>query len=386
MSGLRVALICDYVEEGWHSMDLLGEILPSALQASTSSSSRAIDVSRIRPALSQRFSRLFAAGSNADRLWGRFLDYPALLRPQRHSFDLFHILDHSYSQVLHVLPAGRCVVTCHDLDTFRSILEPQREPRPLWFRLMTGRILDGFRRARHVICVSNTVRDEVLRFGLHPPERLSVIPNGVHPTCSPDPDPACDAAARELLGPAAAPESQHVLHVGSTIARKNIPALLRAFAALRKSMPHLWLIRAGGGLAPEQQELADTLGVRSHIRILPVLERDGLAAVYRASPIVVMPSLAEGFGLPVVEAMACGCVVLANDIPVLREVGGGAAVFADASRPETFADALSTLLHENRAAPESWKQRIGRSLCHASGYSWQANAAATARLYHHLHP
>ena len=132
---------------------------------------------------------------NADRLINRFVDYPRSLKPHLQEFDLFHLIDHSYSQLLHGLPADRTVVTCHDLDTFTCVLEPERQPRPRWFRAMTERILSGFRKAAHVVADSAATRDEILRFGLMPPDRITVIFNGVHPSCSPHPDCCCAALA-----------------------------------------------------------------------------------------------------------------------------------------------------------------------------------------------
>jgi len=77
---------------------------------------------------------------NADRLLNRFWDYPRWLRPRVRDFDLFHLVDQSYSQLVHELPAHRTVVTCHDLDTFRSVFEPDKEPRSMVFRAMSRRI------------------------------------------------------------------------------------------------------------------------------------------------------------------------------------------------------------------------------------------------------
>ncbi len=96
---------------------------------------------------------------NLDRLANRFFDYPRHLRDLRSNVDLFHIVDHSYSQLVHSLPAERTVVTCHDLDTFRCLLDPACEKRPGWFRAMTARILKGFTQAAHVITGSAIVRE-----------------------------------------------------------------------------------------------------------------------------------------------------------------------------------------------------------------------------------
>ena len=152
----RIGLICDFVEENWPSMDLVAGMVFDHVSREHAST---IDITRICPPLRRRFGRLPGIGNapalhNADRLLNRFVDYSRWLKPQVADFDLFHLIDHSYSQLVHDLPPGRTVVTCHDLDTFRCVLEPEREPRPRWFRAMTGRILSGFRKASHVIADS----------------------------------------------------------------------------------------------------------------------------------------------------------------------------------------------------------------------------------------
>ena len=114
-------------------------------------------------------------------------------------YELFHIVDHSYSQLVHRLPAGRTIVTCHDLDTFRSVLIPEDEPRSAIFQMATRRILAGLKRAARVTCDTAAVREELLGFGLVPPERVSVVPVGVGDGFSPDADERADVAAARLV-------------------------------------------------------------------------------------------------------------------------------------------------------------------------------------------
>src|SRR5262249_46767554 len=146
---------------------------------------------------------------------------------QRARFDLFHIVDHSYAQLAHELPSHRTVITCHDLDTFRCVLEPDRDPRPLWFRTMTKRILDGLRKAAHVIAVSEATRAELVNCRLIEPERITVVHNGVHPSCSSAPDEGADREAARLLNDKA--DTIWLLNVGSNRPRKRIDILLRIF-------------------------------------------------------------------------------------------------------------------------------------------------------------
>src|SRR5437588_301153 len=116
---IRVALICDFLEEGWLSMDLVGDMMSAELPANC----RDLTVTQMRPASRRRLSRVpFAPRHltlNADRLINRFVDYPHWLDRKSSEFYLFHLVDHSYSQLLRRLPRNRSVVTCHDLDTFR---------------------------------------------------------------------------------------------------------------------------------------------------------------------------------------------------------------------------------------------------------------------------
>ena len=155
--------------------------------------------------------------------------------------------------------------------------------------------------------------------------RTSVVLNGPHPSCTPAAEPAADVEAARLLGPAG--RTTELLHVGSTIARKRIDVLLRVIAAVRRERKDVRLMRVGGPFTAEQRALVARARPRRVIVVLPFLDRSTLAAVYRRSALVLLPSEREGFGLPVLEALACGTPVVASDIEALREVGGDAATY-----------------------------------------------------------
>src|SRR5258708_7701251 len=242
---LRVAVIADFLEEGWPSMDCVAESLAGSLNTGTADD---LSAELIRPRFlgaslrrSAHSGRAFAGA----RLFNRFAVYPSWIVRNRNRFDLFHVMDHSYSHLIHYLPQARCVVTCHDLDTFKCLLEPHLEPRSTAFRAMTQRILDGFQRARRVLCVSNATRDQILHYDLIPSERLAVIPNGVSSEFSPRPDPEADAQIAQMLEPRVNCGIE-IVHVGSTLKRKRIDLLLEVFAALRARLPGVRLGRTGG--------------------------------------------------------------------------------------------------------------------------------------------
>src|SRR5262249_2206286 len=116
---------------------------------------------------------------NFDRVANRLRDYPRYLRAVSHQFDAFHIADHSYAALVHALPAARTGVFCHDLDAFRSILDPRGHRRPRWFRPMSRHILQGMQKAAIVFYTTDDVGRQIRRHGLIDPPRLVQAPLGV---------------------------------------------------------------------------------------------------------------------------------------------------------------------------------------------------------------
>ncbi|MGA2216371.1 MAG: glycosyltransferase family 1 protein [Bryobacteraceae bacterium] len=368
-------MICDFLEEGWPSMDLFGDMLCQRFRAEHAS---AIEVEQLRPALHYRFSKIPGLGRggffrNADRLLNRFHDYPRWLKQRAAGFDLFHLVDHSYSQLILDLPAEKTVVTCHDLDTFNCLLEPESDPRPRWFRAMAERTLDGFLGASQVICPSAFTKANLLRHGLFSADRITVIRPGADPVFFDS-----HTQAEDAVRPGAAP---YLLHVGSTIRRKRIDVLLRVFAGLVSRYPDLRLMRVGSDLTIEQWRLADELGVRDRVVHSKLLTKQQLAAAYRQAALVLQTSDAEGFGLPVIESMACGCPVVASDIAPLREAGGMTAEYCPVGDIEAWTETVIRLLQERAISPEAWELRRVRARQHALGYTWTENANQTMSVY-----
>jgi glycosyltransferase involved in cell wall biosynthesis len=377
-SKLRVAIIADFLEERWPSMDYVAESLADSLSGAGD-----LSVELVRPRFLGSSLRRRAGGGNglaAIRLFNRFAVYPLWLVRNRNRFDLFHIIDHSYSHLIHHLPDARCVVTCHDLDTFKCLLEPHLETRSMPFRAMTQRILDGFRRSRRVLCVSDTTRDQILRYKLIPGDRLAVIPNGVSSDFSARPDPEADAQIAQMLGPRTNCGIE-VMHVGNAQKRKRLDLLLEIFAALRARLPGARLVRAGGQMPDELRARAQQLGVAGAIVELPLLDRPVLAAAYRRATCVLLPSDSEGFGLPLLEAMACGTPVIASDLAVLREVGGSAASYRPVGDIDGWVNEIVRVAAGTAEHSPLASDRRKRLLEQASKFSWNENAARTADIY-----
>jgi glycosyltransferase involved in cell wall biosynthesis len=298
---------------------------------------------------------------NGDRLLNRCWDYPNALKPITRQFDLFHICDHSYAHLVHILPSDRTGVYCHDLDAFRSLLEPTQEPRPPAYRAMAQHILTGLQQAALVFYSTDEIRRQLEHYRLVDPARLVHAPLGVAPEFTPD--------AIETLS-----DPPFILHVGSCIPRKRIDVLLAVFTQLRQRHPHLQLVKVGGTWSREQAQQVAQLG--DAVQHYPQLSRSQIARLYRRAAVVLLTSEAEGFGLPLIEALSCGAIVVVSDLPVLREVSVGTAIYCSIGNINAWVETVDAVLRDRRLAPE-------RSLRLASTrrYSWKTHAAKISQAY-----
>ncbi|MBF2005159.1 MAG: glycosyltransferase [Chlorogloeopsis fritschii C42_A2020_084] len=375
MAQMHLAIICDYPEENWHSMDLCAQMLLKHMQTEQNVSIRAIQVC---PSFKWRCQKIpwiskkhFAY--NSDRLLNRFWDYPQHLKNRVKDFDLYHIADHSYAQLAHVLPPERTGVYCHDIDAFRSLVEPQQEPRPSWYQAMSRRILRGLQSCAIVFYSTAEVRKQIEFYQLVEPSRLVYAPYGIALEFGMNSENASIADQKILDKIGAVP---FLLHVGSCIPRKRIDILLEVFAQLRAIYPELRLVKVSGEWTQSQQQQIAQLNLSESIIHLQALQRSTIASLYQKASAVLLTSEAEGFGLPVIEALACGAIAVASDIPVLREVGGQAAVYCPIGDVSAWVKTVEQLLVNPASAPA-----LNLRLSQAQKYSWSAHAQIIAKSY-----
>lgn len=364
---LRLAIVRDYRAERWPSMDLCADQLLAHLPDGIA----AVDVA---PPFRHLFGHLpftRRASFNADRLLNRHLLLPRAVRRAARRADFVHVVDHSYAHVVSAVPPGWAGVYCHDLDAFRSLLEPDKEPRPWWFRRLARRTLDGLKQAAVVFHNSVATGRRLIEAGIVPPDRLVHAPLGVADEFTPD-----AGKPVELPIPVDPP---FLLHVGNNIPRKRLDVLLEVFAGVRARLPHLRLVQVGGPWPPHLAEQVARLGIGSSVSQVRGLSRKQLAELYRRAAAVLVPSEAEGFGLPVVEALACGAIVIASDIPTLREAGGDAVLYRPVGHVTAWVDAVTAVVADPSRAPA----RTVR-LAHAARFSWQEHARVIAESYHTL--
>ena len=264
------------------------------------------------------------------------------------------------------------IVTVHDAA---PLLFPETyPPRGRWFH---GRgLAAAARRADRVIAPTQAAADEIVSNSRIPADRIRIVPHGV---ALGRVQSGVVAAIRATLGLGDAP---YVLWVGTLEPRKNLPLLLRAYgAAVRAGIAERLVVVGPPGwsgapkaIAAAAQELGDRLVFTGPLRA------DRLAALYHGASLFVLPSLHEGFGLPVLEAMAQEVPVLCSDIPVLHEVAGNGARYVPATDEAAWTDALVDLLGDERARRDLGATGRAR----ASNFTWEGCIARTRAVYHEL--
>lgn len=271
-----------------------------------------------------------------------------------------------------VAPFAR-LVTIHDMVPF---LYPETHARltNLLFHRYIPRTLPFVDR---VVTVSDASKRDIQRFYRLPPERVVAVPNGVSPRFARPPDAAIPAVlARYGIEP------PYLLAVGALQARKNLETLFEAFARLRADgLPHR-LVVVGRTMWKSEgvfRRLAD-LALGDAVLLTGYVRDDDLPALYAGATCFVFPSLYEGFGLPPLEAMACGTPVVVADTSSLPEVVGDAGLRIPPGDVAAYVDAIRSIV----ARPD-WAADLGaRGAARARGFTWSAAAASHAALYRQL--
>lgn len=299
---------------------------------------------------------------------------PRLIR--KHELDVFHSTN--FMIPFPCFPrkhkgATACVVTIHDLI---PLLFPEHTPRALKsrfhpvFRAVLRAVGD---RADTIITVSESSRRDIIRHMTIPSERedrVIAIYEGV--------------AERYVPAPRVPSELMTILYVGRMDPYKNVPGLVRAFKQVLATgaiNARLRIIGPRDPRYPEVEQLIDHEQLSGHIDWPGYVDGDALLRAYQEADLFVLPSLYEGFGLPVLEAMACGVPVVCSDRASLPEVAGDAALLVDPVDVDGLASAIRSVLTDTAKAEFL---RI-RGLARAAQFSWRRTAEETLKAYVQLH-
>ena len=271
---------------------------------------------------------------------------------------------------------GPLLVSIHDVihicdPSYRSSLKSRVYASPM-LQLVT-------RKAEHIVTVSEYTKKQIVeRLGV-PPEKVTVIYNGVNGEFQ----PVRHDDARGTISRLGGFEGPYILYVGSLKPYKNVSGLLRAFAVFhgRHAPPHKLLIVGDDAKCKEPLlEECSRLGIQNAVRFVPQVPQAVLPKVYVASDALVMPSRIEGFGLPVLEAMASGTPVICSRAASLPEVAGDAAVYFDPKNDEELADVMERVL-SSRELQESLR---AKGLERAKRFTWEESIRKHVELYRRL--
>jgi len=277
---------------------------------------------------------------------------------------------HGFRVVLNTVPEAILdrripqVTVVHDLLPLRFPSEYPRQQH--YFRRIVPRAL---RLSRRVIADSESTRGDVVRhFGLAP-EEVTVVYPGYDPA-------AYFPYGRGTLAPVSKPP--YVLYVGNLLPHKNLRRLIDAFAMLRRRVPVELVIRGEGRpeYARSLREQVETLELDGAVQFLGYTDGRSLRDLYFGAVCLVFPSLGEGFGLPVLEAMACGLPVISSRVSSLPEVAGDAAVMVDPADAVELAEAMYRVVTRSDLREELRRRGLER----AGQFSWRQTAVEISRI------
>ncbi len=277
---------------------------------------------------------------------------------------------HSPYYLMPYRPGMPSVLTCHDIIPllFPSCFTAWQR---LVFRLAHVLALHA---ATVVLAVSHATRNDLLCHLRITSTKIVVIPQAADARFQPQPLIEIERV-RQVYGL----PSRYVLYVGSNKPHKNLVRLVQAWAATAPRFPDVHLVVAGPWDVryPQARQAAEALDIRDRILFLGPVADDDLPALYGGAHCFVFPSLYEGFGLPVLEAMACGTPVACSDVASLPEVAGDAALMFDPHRVECIGAALTQLLRDSDLRGDLAMRGRQRAM----SFSWECTAAATAEQY-----
>ncbi len=284
-------------------------------------------------------------------------------------------LDLTHSATPLILPTrGKKIVTVHDLFFLDSPRQSGFEAGKFFFRRLAG----SLRQADGIITFSRFVRDEIIAWFGSDPSRIRVIPHGLDPMFLQEIPPSdLEKVRRKNELPAS-----FLIFVGAQEPRKNLLRLVEALKIVHLNGLKIPLVLVGPQGQDSRRFLskAEELGLSSWIKITGYLGQEDVRCVYRLAEALVFPSLAEGFGFPLLESMASGVPVIASSAPAIPEVCQDAAVYFRPDSAEEMAEKIIFVLSDSRTRQEL----ITKGKKRAAAFSWEESASKTLAYYQSL--
>lgn len=280
---------------------------------------------------------------------------------------LYHATEH----LLPVISHARNVFTLHD-TAYLHFPQYHLLQNRLYLTLMMPRFIQ---RADAVICVSEATRRDAVKYYNVPAAKLHVIYEGVEPRFA----PITDSSMREALRTKYNLPARFILYVSTIEPRKNLTTLLKAYAVLHQSQPEIGLVIAGGKGWLYESFFAElrALDLERQVQLLGYVPDEDLPALLNCADVFAYPSVFEGFGLPPLEAMACGTPVIVSNASSLPEVVGDAGLLLPPANVQAWVEALRRILNDSALCAEL----RARGQHRAKQFTWEKAARETLKVY-----
>jgi glycosyltransferase involved in cell wall biosynthesis len=344
---MKVLLLANYLNDRQESMQRFAALMERGLTQAGH------EVRILRPPA--YVGKLYSSAEGFGK-WLGYVDkfglFPPLLRSAVKEADVVHICDHSNSFYTKHIGSVPHIVTCHDLLAIRSALGEIPQKQTAWTgRQLQRLIVKGLAEAQHIVCVSEATRKDLLRVINIPENRVSRTYNSLNYPYS---RMEAEEAAFRIRQLGVDPNQPFLLHVGGNQWYKNRLGVLRIFSILTKLMAgrSLRLVMVGKAWTSEMRRFILEYGLSdATLEVTGVAEED-LRALYSTASMMIFPSFQEGFGWPIIEAQACGCLVATSNRSPMNEVGGNAAIYIDPDNPESAAAAVQRALERTACMRE----------------------------------
>lgn len=335
------------------------------------------DIIELKPESTPK-SKRGALLNGIQKYYQRYWKYPQTVK--RQDVDLFHVIDHSDGHLVYWLRdvSQPVVVTCHDLINFHQPENIENQARlPAISTAVWKYAVKGIRHADQIITVSDHTAKDVTNLLGVPSSYLKTVPNGFDAEFHPfSPDRIQAVRQKYQL----MPKQFCLLHVGSNQPRKNVLTVLKVLAALCAEGLPVQLLKAGATFNSEQQSFIAQHQLADAIHYLGKPDKSTLVEIYNAANVLLSPSFYEGFGITILEAMACGIPVITSNVTSLPEVVGNAGILVNPVDIAAMTQAVQRLIKD-----EFYRESlIQQGLTRVQSFSWESTAEQVAQIYENL--
>jgi len=300
------------------------------------------------------------------KIINKLLQFPYQVKKRIKRENITHITSEDLAYLLNFIKPGKTIITCHDLSRWVYY------KKSLFWRFN----IRGLKKADRIITVSNFSKNEITKHLGYPENKISVINDAVDHSCY------YQKRDKEILKKYnISDKAKAILYVGSEQPRLNVPFLLKGLAGLKKLLPGIKLLKIGNPQWPKVREklekLIRELNLKEDVIFLGHLPLEELPKFYNAADLFVYPALYAGFGLPPLEAMACGTPVITSNAASLPEVVGDAGIMVDPFDITKLTQAMFDILTKE----ELRENLIKKGLKRAQMFNWEKSAEETSRVY-----